>query len=237
MTSGAIFLVIIGGGYYEAGIGQTTLTGTIGNDSPSSSSAIRGHGPWWWRLPPWWECRRARRGERPGTGGRRWWCWPAQPAGAARAGPYPHVDLAGQARGLRCPVRGHRGGLRRGTSWSISAGAAGCGSWPRSRSAPRSLAPAHRGAAQSRSLVSMADATPFDSPSGTWPRPIRAGSWSRRRRSPSTICRRGPHWQFWSNTRSAPCRVAPASAPPLTSREPARSTTVSSAATTSAWSR
>ena len=34
-------------------------------------------------------------------------------AGAGRAGPYPHPDLAGQARGLRGLVRGHRRGLRR----------------------------------------------------------------------------------------------------------------------------
>jgi len=34
VTSGAILLVTIGGGYYEAGIGQTTLTRTAGTDSP-----------------------------------------------------------------------------------------------------------------------------------------------------------------------------------------------------------
>jgi Dolichyl-phosphate-mannose-protein mannosyltransferase len=34
VTSGAILLVTIGGGYYEAGIGQTTLTRVSGTDSP-----------------------------------------------------------------------------------------------------------------------------------------------------------------------------------------------------------
>ena len=34
VTSGAILLVTVGGGYYEAGIGQTTLTRTSGTDSP-----------------------------------------------------------------------------------------------------------------------------------------------------------------------------------------------------------
>ena len=114
VTSGAILLVTVGGGYYEAGIGQTTLTRTSGTDSPM---LILGDS-WSWSMTVVIAALvgaavalvdREVPAPEAGAGGagRR------SVAGAGRAGPYPHPDLAGQARGLRGLVRRHRRGLRR----------------------------------------------------------------------------------------------------------------------------
>ena len=112
VTSGGILLVTIGGGYYEAGIGQTTLTRTSGTDS---AMLILGDS-WSWSAAV---VVVALAGVAIGLLAEKSLHRTlilAVLAAAASLVPierlYPHADLAGKARGLRCLVRGHRRGLR-----------------------------------------------------------------------------------------------------------------------------
>ena len=127
VTSGAILLVTIGGGYYEAGIGQTTLTRTSGTDS---AMLILGDSWSWSAAVVVVALAGVAIGLLAEKSLHRTLILAVLAAAASlvphRAGSYPHADLAGQARGLRCLVRGHRRGLRGQQADRASGAAGGC---------------------------------------------------------------------------------------------------------------